>query len=334
MNFIRIKEKLNQSGYLGLSAAAMRMLARRLDAIAINRTKELTECEEKSRTKEQPIGKDEVPTLDSPEYAFHQESAYRILSRYMSMKDKDVLEVGGAQSGASGKPFLKDGARSVTISGLDHISQEQTTEDPRMRVVKANGLALTQDFEPCSIDVIYGLSLIEHIPKPEVFLQEIFEVLRPGGLVYLEGNPLWSSAVGHHVWVANWGGKYQGKTTANYLFNDVMNVVATNPLPDWSHLLMSRGQMTDYLISKSIPSGDIDCIIDWVYEEDNVNRLDSRRIADAYATSKLTMLEAVINRRNVPGPVLEELRKKHGEGIDYGIDGVVYVLAKPLDPTA
>lgn len=39
----------------------------------------------------------------------------------------------------------------------------------------------------------------------------------------------------------------------------------TNPLPDWAHLLISGGELRSFCAERSIPDGDIECIIDLVF---------------------------------------------------------------------
>ena len=264
--------------------------------------------------------------LDSPET--HQVSAHWVLSRYVSIENKHILEVGGAQSGEAAQPFLKGGAANVIITGLDHITDEKYTGE-RLRIMRANALSLSDVFEPNSFDIVYGLSIVEHIPSPGIFLDQLHTVLKPGGVAYLEGNPLWSSPRGHHLWVATWGGQYQHRASANYLFSEFPNQKSTNPLPDWSHLLMDQDQMREYLGAKKVPNVDVECIIDWVYRSDQINRLSMAEIAQAYSTSKLVLLEANTSRSRVPRDVEITLRKRCGEAVDYGISGVSYVLTKP-----
>jgi SAM-dependent methyltransferase len=259
--------------------------------------------------------------------ATHQVSAHWVISRYISIEGKKILEIGGAQSGEAAQPFLNDGAATVTISGLDHVTEEKSVSS-KLRIMHANALSLSDAFEPNSFDIVYGLSIVEHIPSPKIFLRELNSVLRPGGVAYLEGNPLWSSPKGHHLWVATWGGLYQHKATANYLFSEFPNKISTNPLPDWSHLLMDQDQMRKYLQAQSLPGVDIECIVDWVYRSDQVNRLNMSEIADAYSSSKLVLLEANTRRSRVPPDVEAALRKRCGEGIDYGTSGISYVLTK------
>lgn len=272
---------------------------------------------------------DVSPTLISPEYQYFQELPYRVLSRYLSVSGKDALEIGGAQACLSARPFLMDGASSVTVTGLDHITEESVISDQRLRIVKADGLDLRSHFEASSFDCVYGLSLMEHIPSPDIFLEEVYRVLRPGGLAFFEGNPLWSSSLGHHLWVASWGGKYQGKTTKNYLFNTMSGVASLNPIPDWGHLLMDQEELRLHLQEKTLPPGDVDCIVDWTYHNKDLNRLSSAELVKAYANSRLKVLEINANRVEVPAPVLIMLRERYGDGCDFGITGLTILLAKP-----
>jgi len=299
----RIMNKLARSGVRGLLAAAMRHAAHTID---------------KQPSDKQP--RDEQPS--------NQVIPHKTLSRYISFKGKHILEVGGAQSCDSAYPFLKDGAASAVVTGLDHISQERVDDEYDLRILRADALTLSSVFGPERFDVVYGISIVEHIPSPSKFLDEVYRILKPGGLAFLEGNPIWSSSKGHHLWVATWGGPYQSKTTSNYLFSGWPGKASTNPLPDWSHLLMTSSQMREYLTEKRIPSTDIDCIVDWVFHCDQVNRINMSEIAAAYTGSNLVVLEANTVKEYVPPDVLADLRGRFGDGVDYGTAGVSYVLAK------
>jgi ubiquinone/menaquinone biosynthesis C-methylase UbiE len=172
----------------------------------------------------------------------HQHSAHRVLSRYTSFKGKAVLEIGGAQSCDSAHPFIQDGADQVVVTGLDHITGEQQGLLPGLSIMRADALDLSSIFPPNSFDIVYGLSILEHIPCPSRFIEEVYRVLMAGGICYLEGSPLWSSPKGHHIWLS----ASYSPSTANYFFSGWPGIESTNPLSDWSHLLM-----TDYVLTKA-----------------------------------------------------------------------------------
>jgi SAM-dependent methyltransferase len=315
MSLTRLQRKFAQSGYRGLLASS------------IWRTRSLFSRKSVGdllTTSESIISLDILPPSHS-----HQLSASRILSQYTSFEGKTVLEVGGSQSCESAYPFIRGGAASATVSGLDHISDDHIDIDKKLRIMRADALSLSSYFEPESFDMVYGLSIVEHIPSPDLFLDQVYNVLKPGGLAYFEGNPIWTSPKGHHLWVASWDGIYKGQATASYLFTEWPPEVSTNPLPDWSHLLLTQDQMREYLINESLPLVDIQCIIDWVYISDQINRLSMAILAKAYSSSKLIVLEANTHRVEVPNDIEAALRNKYGNGVDYGVCGVSYVLARP-----
>lgn len=258
----------------------------------------------------------------------HQFSAHKALCRYTYFQGKTILEIGGSSSCDAARPFLEDKAAKVIVTGLDHISNHDTIQESRLQILRLSAFSLSDAFEDESIDVIYGLSVLEHIANPSIFCEQMYKILKPGGIVYLEGNPIWSSPIGHHLWIAAWGGRYQNKATQNYLFCNFPGYKSYNPLPSWSHLAWSRDQMNLYLTNKGIPSQDIECILDWVYDHDDINRLDIKSIAAAYSKSRFIVLEANTTKVNVPTDIQTHLRNICGDNIDFGICGISYILLK------
>lgn len=322
-SFPRVVQRL---GYRRTASAGLRRLAAWLER----------PCEQRLTTPATPPSPPSAsnadaatPSLISPAYVAFQEMPARVISRYLNLSGRQILEIGGAQASLSGRAFLNAGAARVVVSGLDHIEQEGATDDERLVILRADGLDLLRHLEPASFDVVFGLSIIEHIPNPRRFLEQVQAVLKPGGLALLEGYPLWSSALGHHLWVASWGGTYQGRTDANYLFTPIANVPASNPIADWGHLLMNESELEQSLLAQSLPPDDIASILDWVYHNPEINRLDTKELCTAYTSSALVVLEATTRRDEVPPHVLTQLRERHGEGCDYGLSGLTFVLAKP-----
>lgn len=256
----------------------------------------------------------------------HQHIAHRNLSKYMTFKNKHILEIGGDSSCQSARPFLADGAAQIVVTGLGHIAKEQRGT---ITVMRADALALSQFFEPCSFDAVYGLSVIEHIRNPKLLLQELHRVLKPNGLAFLEGRAIWSSAKGHHLWIdTGRNSPFRGMATANYFFCPVQNKKSTNPLPDWSHIIYNPDEMAAYLQTKGIPSIDIECIIQWTYHRDEINRLGMTEISEAYTTASFAVLQAETAHIGVPRDIKRKLIEKFGYGIDFSCEGVKYILKK------
>jgi ubiquinone/menaquinone biosynthesis C-methylase UbiE len=72
-------------------------------------------------------------------------------------------------------------------------------------------------------DLVYSINAMEHIPNPELAWREIVRVTRPGGVVALQFDPIWTSPSGHHLWHLN--------------------------LDPWEHLLLSEDEMAEKIHS-------------------------------------------------------------------------------------
>ncbi len=256
----------------------------------------------------------------------HQHLAYKNLAKYMPFQNKRILEIGGNSSCQSTAPFLADGVAQIVVTGLDHIAEEQ---HGKVTVMKADALSLSNYFEPCSFDAVYGLSVIEHIPNPNLLLQELHRVLKPNGMAFLEGRAIWSSPKGHHLWVENGrNSPFKGRTTANYFFCSVPRRRSINPLPDWSHIIWHKDEMSQYLKMKNIPDSDIKCITEWVYHRNDINRLNITEIAEGYTRSPFAVIEARTAHVFVPHNIRRKLIERCGFGIDFSCEGIRYILKK------
>lgn len=123
---------------------------------------------------------------------FGQEVAHRqkvsegvaeFIARY-GLEDAKVLEVG------AGSGTLQDLAEDYT--GLDiAASAARFFHKPFVE-----GSATNLPFEDNSFDVVWTIWTLEHVPDPELALEEIRRVLRDGGYLYLLpawNNPTWAS---------------------------------------------------------------------------------------------------------------------------------------------
>jgi hypothetical protein len=90
---------------------------------------------------------------------------------------------------------------------------------------------------------------------------------------------------------------------------------------------MTDIQMKEYLLTNLIPEEDVWLIVDWVYSGDHINRISFHEIAKAYTGSKLITLEANTSSVAVPINIQATLCNRYGD-LDYGVEGVSYVLTK------
>lgn len=111
------------------------------------------------------------------------------------LKDKDLI---GLEIGALDKPLLvKDKLRpDVKILYGDHLSTEglkskykQDQSVDQSRIVEVDLISPSGEFADAlngqTVDFIIASHVVEHVPNPIHWLQKLFEILSPGGFLFL-----------------------------------------------------------------------------------------------------------------------------------------------------
>jgi ubiquinone/menaquinone biosynthesis C-methylase UbiE len=165
------------------------------------------------------------------------------------------LEIGGDPPFGVAMEFMARGAkRVVTIDYRKDMADAQVAENIEFRNMDARDLKFDND----EFDIVFGVAVLEHLPNLDTVLDEAERVLVKDGYLYLHGGSLWSSNLGHHVWVEADG--------MSYFFN------ANNPIPDWCHLLYQKDEMKTYLEAQHIIPAHAQNIVDMVYDNPILNR--------------------------------------------------------------
>ena len=105
---------------------------------------------------------------------------------FSKVKDEDILELGSG-SGEHFK-FVKCNFRRYEMTDID-ISRISGTFSENVNIKIANALSL--DYGDNSFDRVIVTCVLLHLDRPEVAIQEIYRVLRPGGVavIYLPCEP-------------------------------------------------------------------------------------------------------------------------------------------------
>lgn len=95
-------------------------------------------------------------------------------------------------------------------------------------------------------DLVLSWSVIEHVNNLEDYLNNVIQLLKPNGILYLQTWPLWNSSQGHHLFDIGLNPYahiqfVNEKTLFNHLedhmlkvsFTDNMNVLAINDYESW-----------------------------------------------------------------------------------------------------
>jgi glucosyl-dolichyl phosphate glucuronosyltransferase len=117
-----------------------------------------------------------------------------------------------------------------------------------------------------TFDRIITLSTFEHFFHPNRVLREMYRVLKPGGAVLVNFQPIWTSVQGHHL----------------HHVPDVSSL-----LPPWSHLRWNKEQMSAELgpIWPATASMTLDQVVAWIYKSDEINRLPADALRKAFYDS-------------------------------------------------
>jgi SAM-dependent methyltransferase len=108
----------------------------------------------------------------------------------VELAGKRVLDLGSGIGGYS-EQMAQAGASVISVD----LMAGAVRLDPRCVPVVGN--ALDVPLATASVDFVFCASLIEHVPNPQVLLQEVARVLKPGGYCYLSFPPFYSPVGGH-----------------------------------------------------------------------------------------------------------------------------------------
>jgi SAM-dependent methyltransferase len=172
-------------------------------------------------------------------------------------ENKDVVELGSDLELNTAKGIRKLGAKKVLCINPD-FPDSLISNDARIVVSKRDGA--DTGLPDNSVDVVFGFALLEHVHEPRKIVEEIKRILKPQGIAYLEGCPIWSGPVGHHVW--------HRFPDEFYKFSD-----ETNPFSMWEHLYYdTEEQIENALRSKGLPEIHSKSIADFIINSTFISR--------------------------------------------------------------
>lgn len=196
----------------------------------------------------------------------YQLDEFRNVYKAKEIKGARVVEIGGDYHLVSSRLFAANGATSVVTTSLaNSFSPEPLPEVVSCRPVDFSQLTL----EPNSVDLIFGVAILEHIPDAEQIATAIDRLLAPGGVAYLHGCPLWAGPDGHHIWlyenqIKGSEGMPCDPSDPIYCFNNVQK----NPIPDWAHCVNDPRELMALLVSTGKQKLHAEAIANFVYNLD------------------------------------------------------------------
>lgn len=168
-----------------------------------------------------------------------------------------ILEI-GSDHGCSVLRHLSEQLNCFSIGVNPSPSFGRQVDHEKVVPIQAVGELLP--IKEGSIDAVISIATLEHVgPIPEL-LSEVRRVLRPGGIFYTDFGPIWSCAVGHHVFA-----QIEGKEARFWK-------EGRNPIPDYHHLLLGKEEMAEFLSEGPCDQRLVAPIVDWIYTDPWINR--------------------------------------------------------------
>lgn len=223
-----------------------------------------------------------------------------------------ILEIGSDGQLAAAKVInsltgLPVVATNLVVDGLErNVGEHDIT-------VRQNGIG-SLDFPDASFSMIFGRAVLEHISGLDQFLAECHRVLEDGGVLYLDGGPLYLSPKGHHMAV-------RGATGTHYGF-DVM----PDLLPNWCQLTHDAASLEHHLLAHTdVGPDDARIIADYVFTSPEQNRLAASEVVLAFGRSEFSKVShEKICVDTTPPP---ELAERFDE-TDLRCNGLVFFATK------
>lgn len=195
--------------------------------------------------------------LNIREYQAHLLS---VLNARHSFQGKRVLEIGSDIQLQTAQAMLRYGAEQVWALN-PAFAGDLHSPDPRILPTKT--LGERSGLPDACADIIFGIALLEHVHDPVSLAQECRRLLKPGGLCFLQGNPLWASYRGHHIYLQ------QTPSGRPYLFGE-----ASNPFEPWEHLVLDTDEKAQTALhEKGIPEEDIPVVCNQLLRDPHISRL-------------------------------------------------------------
>ena len=242
-----------------------------------------------------------------------QEFMVDALAGQVDLAGKSVLELGSDPPMLSAKALLAKGASTVISSDVHDIWHGSGHPGVVPAIIDARNICAV--LPPRSVDVVYGINILEHLPDIPMVMESVSKVLRPGGMALLHGHPLWTSARGHHALLgspAKW----------DFIFWDT-----TNPIPLWGHLTHTPEQMREKL--QHLPQEWVDRCMYWCFETDEITRTPRRRMIEEIKAGPASVRHMWEDRLEAPDEeTLAQIKSSPwwDAGEDYAVRGITFVL--------
>ena len=117
----------------------------------------------------------------------------RAMGRHL--EGKRIVEL-ACGDGRVAMHLARAGASVLGVDLSPEFMAPEAAREVELRLCDAAAL----DVEDASVDAVYSFDAFEHFADPAAVLDEVYRVLKPGGVLYASFGPLWNSPFGAHQW--------------------------------------------------------------------------------------------------------------------------------------
>jgi SAM-dependent methyltransferase len=167
-----------------------------------------------------------------------------------------------------------------------------------------------QEFDG-KFDLVFSVAAFEHIGRLPKVLRRMHDSLTPGGKLFANFGPIWSSAVGHHVWVDG----------------ESLNFKNDEILPHYAHLIMRPAEMYEWATQRySVEISEE--LVYQAYHSDVINRNFAEDYYGYFTSSPFGEFEIEVDWRIEVDPDLQALLESLHPGRKIFDVGGMTLLAK------
>ena len=248
----------------------------------------------------------------STELLYYQASALAEFYKLSDVTGQTILEISSSSPHAIPHDLILHGALSiVSVSDKSTFISEQVTD----KILAINTNPKSLDFPDNTFDTIVSVTSLENLNTLSEVFAEAYRVLKPNGVMFITGAPLWSSKVGAY---------YQ------FTVDDIEYHCRRNPiLSDWEHLTSSKEEIRSRLIG-TYSTEVIEKLLDATYDNIHLNRLFPNEIIEIVSNSKFSIVSSELSiwaDTDMPDPMKEAVKLKYPK-FDHGYDELQLFLRK------
>ncbi|NQT32905.1 MAG: class I SAM-dependent methyltransferase [Candidatus Omnitrophica bacterium] len=179
-----------------------------------------------------------------------------------------LLDIGASPHGYAMERALEQNVNLYIGIGLDIAMQEYVLGKRDNVGMLLNMDATSLKFPDAIFDVVFSISVFEHVSDVSSVLAEMYRVLKPGGCALISFEPVWNCSYGHHL----------------HHFPSCSGLI-----PPWAHLTWAPEKMREHLFDrwpKDAPLS-VEEAVAWIYFGNSINRVNIREFEELIDKSPL-----------------------------------------------